>query len=169
VFLTSSPTAMKNSSPFPMKSKLVLLGSLVLFAAGIYFGGVQNLAEGQLVNESNPIDQSLSQGTPVDFVSQGAESSVNDTDLVAIYSQLYGKYQVKVYANRKFSVFTDQEIEALRLEAAALDKLYTQMTLAERTKVKRAAFPFFKLEEGGKTIYKKAEDLTPEERKSLSC
>jgi hypothetical protein len=76
---------------------------------------------------------------------------------------------VKVYANRKFSVFTDQEIEALRLEAEALEKLYSQMTLEERTKIKRAAFPFFQLEEGGKTIYKKAEDLTPAERSKLSC
>ena len=160
---------MKNSSPFPMKSRIVLAISLLLLFAGLYFGGSQLLTEEQSVNESNPIAQSLSQGTPVDFVSQGAESSVNDTDLVATYSQLYGKYQVKVYANRKFSVFTDQEIEALRLEAAALEKLYSQMTLAERTKVKRAAFPFFKLEIGGKTTYKKAEDLTPEERKSLNC
>ena len=160
---------MKNSSPFPMKSRIVLAISLLLLFAGLYFGGSQLLTEEQSVNESNTIAQSLSQGTPVDFVSQGAESSVNDTDLVATYSQLYGKYQVKVYANRKFSVFTDQEIEALRLEAAALEKLYSQMTLAERTKVKRTAFPFFKLEEGGKTIYKKAEDLTPEERKSLNC
>ena len=160
---------MKNSSPFPMKSRIVLAISLLLLFAGFYFGGSQLLTEEQSVNESNTIAQSLSQGTPVDFVSQGAESSVNDTDLVATYSQLYGKYQVKVYANRKFSVFTDQEIEALRLEAAALEKLYSQMTLAERTKVKRAAFPFFKLEVGGKTIYKKAEDLTPAERSKLSC
>jgi hypothetical protein len=82
---------------------------------------------------------------------------------------LYGKYQVKVYANRKFSVFTNQEIEALRLEAEALDKLYTQISLEERTKIKRAAFPFVQLEVGGKTIYKKAEDLTPAERSKLSC
>ncbi len=160
---------MKNSAPFPLKSRIVLLFSLLLLFAGIYFGGSQILTEQQSGNESNPIAGFLSQGAPVDFVSQGAESSVNDTDLVATYSQLYGKYQVKVYANRKFSVFTDQEIEALRLEAAALEKLYSQMTLAERTKVKRAAFPFFKLEIGGKTTYKKAEDLTPEERKSLNC
>lgn len=152
-----------------MKSRIVLAISLVLLFAGLYFGGSQLLTVKQSVNESNPIAQSLFQGTPVDFVSRGAESSVNDTDLVSTYSQLYGKYQVKVFANRKFSVFTDQEIEALRLEAAALEKLYSQMTLAERTKVKRAAFPFVKLEIGGKTIYKKAEDLTPEERKSLNC
>jgi hypothetical protein len=160
---------MKNSSPFPMNSRIGLVFSLLLLFAGIYFGGSQILTEDQAENESNPTAVSFSQGAPVNFVSQGGESSVNDSDLVAKYTQLYGKYQVKVYANRKFSVFTDQEIEALRLEAEALDKLYTQISLEERTKIKRAAFPFFKLEVGGKTIYKKAEDLTPEERKSLSC
>ena len=160
---------MKNSSPFPMKSKFVFLGSLVLLASGIYFGGVQNLTEEQEQIEPNQTALSLSQGTPVNFVSQGNESASSGSDLVAKYIKLYGKYQVKVYANRKFSVFTNQEIEALRLEAAALDKLYTQISLEERTKIKRAVFPFFKLEEGGKTIYKKAEDLTPEERKKLNC
>jgi hypothetical protein len=160
---------MKNPSPFPMKSKFVFLGSLVLLAVGIYVGGVQNLTEEQEQIEPNQTAGFVSQGTPVDFVSQGDESAPSDTDLVDKYTKLYGKYQVKVFANRKFSVFTDKEIEALRLEAAALDKLYTQMTLKERTKIKRAAFPFFKLEEGGKTIYKKAEDLTPEERKKLNC
>jgi hypothetical protein len=160
---------MKNSSPFPMKSKLVLLGSLLLLVAGIYFGGNQILTEEQEQIEPNQTAVSLSQGAPVNFVSQGDEPASSGSDLVAIYSHLYGKYQVKVYANRKFSVFTNQEIEALRLEAEALDKLYTQMTLEERTKIKRAAFPFVRLEVAGKTIYKKAEDLTPEERKSLNC
>ena len=160
---------MKNSSPFPMKSRIVLVFSLLLLFAGIYFGGSQILTEEQAENEFNPTAISLSQGAPINFVSQGAESSVNDSYLVAKYTQLYGKYQVKVYANRKFSVFTNQEIEALRLEADALDKLYTQISLEERTKIKRAAFPFVQLEVGGKTIYKKAEDLTPAERKSLNC
>jgi hypothetical protein len=160
---------MKNTSPFPMNSRIALVLSVLVLFAGIYFGGSQILIEDQAEHQSNPTAVSLSQSAPINFVSQGGESSTNDTDLVVTYSRLYGKYQVKVFANRKFSVFTDQEIEALRLEAAALDKLYTQMTLEERTKIKRASFPFVRLEVAGKTIYKKAEDLTPEERKSLSC
>lgn len=160
---------MKNSSPFPMKSKGVLVGSLMLLAAGIYFGGVQNLTKEQERIERNQTAGSLSQGTPVDFVSQGDESAPSGTDLVATYSYLYGKYQVKVYANRKFSMPTDQEIESLRLEAAALDKLYTQMTLEERRKIKRASFPYAQLEIDGKISYKKFEDLTPAERELLSC
>lgn len=160
---------MKNSSPFPMKSKFVFLGSLVLLASGIYFGGVQNLTEEQEQIEPNQTAGFVSQGTPVDFVSQGNEPASSGSDLVATYSYLYGKYQVKVYANRKFSMPTDQEIEALRLEAAALDKLYTQISLEERGKVKRASFPYAKLEVAGKVTYKKIEDLTPAERESLGC
>ncbi len=160
---------MKNSSPFPMKSKLVLLGSLVLLASGIYFGGVQNLIEEQEAIEPNQTTGFVSQDTPVNFVSQGSEYATSDTDLVAKYTKLYGEYQVKVYANRKFSMPTDQEIEALRLEAAALDKLYSQMTLEERRKIKRASFPYAKLEVAGKVIYKKFEDLTQKERESLNC
>lgn len=124
--------------------------------------------EQELINP-NQTALSLSQGAPVEFVSQGDDSAPSDTDLVATYIQLYGKYQVKVYANRKFSMPTDQEIEALRLEAAALDKLYTQMTLEERRKIKRASFPYAKLEVAGKVIYKKFEDLTQKERENLGC
>ena len=160
---------MKNSSPFPMKSRIVLVFSLLLLFAGIYFGGSQILTEEQVVNESNLSAVSFSQGAPVNFVSQGAETSVNDSDLVARYSYLYGKYQVKVYANRKFSIPTDLEIELLRLDAAALDQLYTQIPLEERGKVKRASFPYAKLEVAGKVIYKKFEDLTQKERESLGC
>ena len=160
---------MKNSSHFPMKSRIVLVFSLLLLFAGIYFGGSQILTEEQVVNESNLSAVSFSQGAPVNFVSQGAETSVNDSDLVARYSYLYGKYQVKVYANRKFSMPTDLEIELLRMDAAALDQLYTQIPLEERGKVKRASFPYAKLEVAGKVIYKKFEDLTQKERESLGC
>ena len=152
-----------------MNSRIVLVFSLLLLFAGIYFGGSQILTEEQVVNESNQTAVSLSQGAPVNFVSQGAETSVNDSDLVARYSYLYGKYQVKVYANRKFSMPTDLEIELLRMDAAALDQLYTQIPLEERGKVKRASFPYAKLEVAGKVIYKKFEDLTQKERESLGC
>ena len=160
---------MKNPSPFPMKSKLVLVGSLLLLSAGVYFGGVQILSEKQEVIEPNQTALSLSQGTPVAFVSQGDESLQSKTDLLATYSHLYGKYQLKVNANWQFSMPTDQEIEALRLEATALDQLYFKMSAAERTKIKRASFPYAQLEVDGKISYKKFEDLTQAERESLRC
>lgn len=160
---------MKNAPPFQMKSRLIFGFSLVLLIAGIYFGGTQILKDEQEVNETNQTAGSLSQGTPVDFVSQGDEPASSDTDLVKTYSRLYGKYQVKLFANRKFSVLTDQEIESLRLEANALNELYYKMTLEESKKVKRVSFPYVKLEVARKVTYKKFEDLTQEERESLNC
>jgi len=141
----------------------------MLVFTGIYFGVIRKSTAEEGLNSANLNTIALSENAPVSFVSQGNEFLPSGTDLVATYSQLYGKYQVKVYANRKFSNLTNHEIENLRLEAATLDKIYTQMTLKERTKIKRAAFPFVKLEVDGKTTYKKSEDLTPEERKSLNC
>ena len=160
---------MKDSNVFPMKSRLLFGTSLVLLFVGIYVGVTRKSTAEEGLNSANLKNIAHSENAPVSFVSQGNEFLPSGTDLVATYSQLYGKYQVKVYANRKFSNLTNQEIENLRLEAATLDKIYTQMTLKERTKIKRAAFPFVKLEVDGKTTYKKSEDLTPEERKSLNC
>lgn len=157
---------MKNSSPSPVKSRLILMFSLVLLGAGIYFGGVQILTE---ENGTSQSAVSFAQGTPVGFVSQVDESSSSDTDLVAAYINLYGKYQVKAFANHKFSIPTDQEIEALRLDFIALHELYYKLPLAESKKVKRASFPYAQLEVDGKISYKKFEDLTPAERDSLRC
>jgi hypothetical protein len=160
---------MKNAPPFQMKSRLIFGISLVLLIAGIYFGGFRKLTEEEGLNSPNLTIVALSEDVPVGFVSQGNQSSPSGTDLVANYSYLYGKYQVKVYANRKFSMPTDQEIEALRVESNALDQLYTQMTREERGKVKRVSFPYAKLEVAGKVTYKRFEDLTQKERESLGC
>jgi hypothetical protein len=89
--------------------------------------------------------------------------------VLATYIELYGKYLVKAFANHKFAMPTDQEIEVLRLEATALDQLYFKMSAAERTKIKRVSFPHAQLEVDGKISYKKFEDLTPAERESLKC
>jgi hypothetical protein len=160
---------MKNSSPFPMKSRIVLVFSLILLFAGVYFGGNQILTEEQELNKTKPTTVAFAEGAPVSFVSQGNESASSNSDLVKTYSQLYGKFQLKAFANRQFSMPTDQEIEALRMESNALDQLYTQMTPEERKKVKRVSFPYAKLEVAGKVIYKRFEELTQKERESLGC
>ena len=161
---------MKNAPPFQMKSKLIFGVSLVLLIAGVYYyGAIQKSTEEEGLNSSNLKTAALSEDAPVGFMIQVNESSPSGSDLVATYSQLYGKYQVKVYANRKFSIPTDQEIEALRMESNALDQLYTQMTPEERKKVKRVSFPYAKLEVAGKVIYKRFEELTQKERESLGC
>ena len=161
---------MKNAPPFQMKSKLIFGVSLVLLIAGVYYyGAIQKSTEEEGLNSSNLKTAALSEDAPVGFMIQVNESSPSGSDLVATYSQLYGKYQVKVYANRKFSIPTDQEIEALRMEATALDQLYFKMSAEERKKIKRVSFPYAKLEVAGKVTYKKFEDLTPAERESLNC
>ena len=103
---------MKNSSPFPMNSRIALVFSLLLLFAGIYFGGSQILTEEQELNKTKPTTVAFAEGAPVSFVSQGNESASSDSDLVKTYSQLYGKFQLKAFANRQFSMPTDQEIEA---------------------------------------------------------
>lgn len=160
---------MKNAATFPMKSRLIFSVSLLLLIAGVYFVAIQKSTEEEGLNSSNLKTAALSEDAPVGFVNQGDESASGDSDLVKTYSQLYGKYQVKVYTNRKFSIPSDLEIEALRMEATALDQLYFKMSAEERKKIKRVSFPYAKLEVAGKVTYKKIEDLTREERKSLNC
>jgi hypothetical protein len=160
---------MKNAPPFQMNSRLIFGISLLLLIAGIYFGGIRKSTAEEGLISSNFKTVSLSEDVPVSFVSQGNESSPSGADLVATYSQLYGKFQLKVYSNRQFSIPTDQEIEALRVESNALDQLYTQMTREERGKVRRVSFPYAKLEVAGKVTYKRFEDLTQKERESLGC
>ena len=160
---------MKNPTSFPMKSRLLFGISLALLFTGFYFGVIRKSTAEEGINSSNVNTVALSEDAPVSFVSQGNESSPSDTDLVATYNQLYGKFQLKVYSNRQFSIPPDQEIEALRVESNALDQLYTQMTREERGKVKRVSFPYAKLEVAGKVTYKRFEDLTQEERESLGC
>ncbi|GAB2499698.1 M56 family metallopeptidase [Algoriphagus taiwanensis] len=85
------------------------------------------------------------------------------------YIQLYGEYQTKAYENRLFSKWTQEEIHQLESQFEELRTLYSSLTLKERPQVQRVNFPFFRLEKDGKTIYKKIEELTEEERKSMNC
>jgi len=160
---------MKNPTSFPMKSRLLFGISLALLFTGFYFGVIRKSTAEEGINSSNVNTVALSEDAPVSFVSQGNESSPSDTDLVATYNQLYGKFQLKAFANRQFSIPSDKEIEALRMESNALDQLYTQMSPEERGKVKRVSFPYAKLEVAGKVTYKRFEDLTQKERESLGC
>ena len=160
---------MMNTGPFLMKSRLLFGSSFVLLIAGVYLGVIRKSTAEEVFNSSNPTTVSLSEDAPVSFVSQGSEYATSGSDLVKTYNQLYGKFQLKAFANRQFSIPTNQEIEALRMESNALDQLYTQIPLEERGKVKRVSFPYAKLEVAGKVIYKRFVDLTQKERESLGC
>jgi hypothetical protein len=160
---------MKNANSFPMKSRLLFGISLVLLFTGFYFGVIRKSTAEEGLNGSNLNTGVFSEDAPVSFVSQGSEYATSDSELVKTYNQLYGKFQLKAFANRQFSIPPDQEIEALRMESNALDQLYTQIPLEERGKLKRVSFPYAKLEVAGKVTYKRFEDLTQKERESLGC
>jgi hypothetical protein len=152
--LTKKRFEMMNKSSKP-GIKFLKLASLVVFLGVV----VAIFADKVAVN-------AVAQQTEV---TEKVQSTTSDSDLVKKYSQLYGKFQLKAFANRQFSIPTNQEIEALRMESNALDQLYTQMSPEERGKVKRVSFPYAKLVVAGKVTYKRFEDLTQEERESLGC
>lgn len=149
---------MKNSSFSPTSYRLVLMFFLLLLALVVYFGNFLNLTIQ---------DPSESEKTTGRVFEEGFASS--NTDLVETYTKLYGKYQVKAFSNYRFSIPTESEVETLRSEAYALDQLYFKMTAKDRRKIKRASFPYAKLEVAGKVRYKRFEDLTQQERESLNC
>jgi hypothetical protein len=88
---------------------------------------------------------------------------------LSTYTSLYGKYQTRINENRLFSTFTQEEIIQLEADFRMLDLSYARLSLEERRQVKRPSFPFAKLTQEGKVIYKKIEDLTEEERKNMAC
>ncbi|TDQ16449.1 beta-lactamase regulating signal transducer with metallopeptidase domain [Algoriphagus boseongensis] len=84
------------------------------------------------------------------------------------YLTLYGQFQTKVNANRLFTMPSNTEIEALRKEFDALQASFLKLSLEERKKVQRVSFPYARIEKDGLVTYKKFEDLTEEERATLT-
>ncbi|GMQ30492.1 M56 family metallopeptidase [Algoriphagus confluentis] len=91
------------------------------------------------------------------------------SEALKMYIKLYGEYQTKAYENQLFSKWTDQEIIDLEKDFQDLRTRFSLLSPIERTQVQRVNFPFFKTEKNGITIYKKIEDLTEEERRSMAC
>lgn len=85
------------------------------------------------------------------------------------YLQLYGEYQTQANENGVFSKWTNEEISQLENKFQELRTLYTLLSPKERARVDRVNFPFIRLEKDGITIFKRLEELTEEERKSLNC
>ncbi len=88
---------------------------------------------------------------------------------MAAYLDKYGKFQVKAFENLIFKNRSTEEIQALFGEYLEFNALYLDLTLEERTMVKRPDFPYVKLEKEGKQYYKRLNELSAEERKSLGC
>lgn len=85
------------------------------------------------------------------------------------YLTLYGQYQTKAYENRIFSQPVEKEVLVQQEVFRNLDKKYQELSFDERRRVKRATFPYAKLEKDGKEVFVKIEDLTPQQRKELGC
>jgi biopolymer transport protein ExbD len=85
------------------------------------------------------------------------------------YQKEAAEFQLRINGNRLFSKLTDEEFTDLQEQYRALDASYQKLPLEEKRKVNRANFPYAKIEREGKVIYKKMEDLTPEELKELGC
>lgn len=85
------------------------------------------------------------------------------------YLVLYSQYQLLANENRFLAKPSIQEIEELFALYRSLDAKYKSLHIADKMTVKGASFSFVKMEVDGKVVYKKIEELTAEERKSLAC
>jgi len=97
-------------------------------------------------------------------VSKNAESHQSS---LANYHELNGAYQLKLNESGLFGKKSDLEIEKLFEMFTMLQDQHMFLSFEERRKVKRASFPYARLEKDGKEIFKRFEDLTEEELKSL--
>jgi biopolymer transport protein ExbD len=85
------------------------------------------------------------------------------------YWNLYSKYETKVNRNGLFGKVSQEEIAQLEKDFKMLDLTFARLSLEDKMQVKRPSFPFARLTQEGKVIYKKLEDLTEEEKKSMVC
>jgi biopolymer transport protein ExbD len=97
-------------------------------------------------------------------------SSVNNYIVtVSSYQKQLAEFQIRTNENRLFAQPSNQEIVELQQLYNSLQANYISLSMEDRRKVKRANFPYAKIEKGGEIIYKKFVDLTPEEQKELGC
>ena len=85
------------------------------------------------------------------------------------YWNLYSKYETKVNRNGLFGKFSQEEIVQFEKEYRVLEMTFTRLSLEDKMQVKKPSFPFAKLTQEGKVIYKKLSDLTEEEKKRMAC
>ena len=85
------------------------------------------------------------------------------------YWSLFSKYETKVNRTGLFGKFSQEEIAQLEKEYKMLDVTFASLSLEDKMQVKRPSFPFARLTQEGKIIYKKFQDLTEEEKKTMAC
>jgi biopolymer transport protein ExbD len=101
-------------------------------------------------------------------LSVSANSEIHQTSLPS-YQEFKTAYQLKVNESGLFAKKSDLEIEKLFEMFTILQDQYMFLSFEDKRKVQRPAFPYFRLEKDGKEIFKRFEDLTEEERKTLNC
>ena len=101
--------------------------------------------------------------------SLGSIPTVLETNSTALssYNELNGMYQVRLNGKSLFAKKSDLEIDKLFEMFTILQDQYMFLSFEDKRKVQRPAFPYVRLEKDGKEIFKRFEDLTEEERKSL--
>lgn len=88
---------------------------------------------------------------------------------LADYVSRYATYQTKINKSGFFSSFSQLEMRQLEKEFHSLESNFAKLPLEEKMQTKRPSFPFAKLTQEGKVIYKKLSDLTEEEKKNMAC
>ena len=112
--------------------------------------------------------QRLKKPVPPSEASSGKSLSATPQNK-STYWSLYSKYETKVNRTGLFGKLSQEEIALLEKEYRLLDLTFARLSLKDKMQVKRPAFPFAKLTQEGKIIYKKIQDLTEEEKKSMAC
>ena len=115
----------------------------------------------KITSVSNPINRGIEKSYSFVYASGGMPLDE--------YLVRYGEFQTKVNENRFFSNPSHEEIEGLRKDFELLQASYFKLSMDERRKVQRLSFPYAKIENDGVVTYKKWEDLSEEERKTLGC
>lgn len=114
----------------------------------------------KITSVSNPINRGIEKSYSFVYASGGMPLDE--------YLIRYGQFQTKVNANRLFTMPSNFEIEALRKEFDALQASFLKLSIEERKKVQRVSFPYARIEKDGVVTYKKFEDLTEEERATMT-
>jgi hypothetical protein len=155
--LTKKRLKMMNKMTSTAKKWMKIVMLIPLLAGIVYLFGEKVLAKG---------NEELVKSESVSTLKDPPHFPVNG---LSEYLALYGHYQTRAYENRLFSQPSNEEIESMLVSFRMLEAKYNQLPFEDRRRVKRASFPFAKIEMDGKVVYKKWEDLSEEEKKKTGC
>lgn len=96
-------------------------------------------------------------------------NSVSPQTSLSTYHELNGAYQLKLNESRLFAKKSELEIEKLFEMFTILQDQHMFLSFEDKRIIQRPSFPYARLEKDGKMIFKRFEDLTEEERKTLNC